>query len=165
MRLLVLRHGIAHAESADGTDASRPLTELGITRTADAVRGLARLGERPDAILTSPRLRAAQTADIAALEWDIHAEQLPELGEASISDIIDALAGRTEPTIMIVGHEPTFSGLVETLCTGTSTRRFVVLKKAGCACLEVNFLEDRRVGGVRLLWLATPGMLRKLGGR
>jgi phosphohistidine phosphatase len=162
MRLLVLRHGIAHADSPDGTDASRALTEEGIARTTEAVRGLARLVERPDAILTSPRLRAAQTADIAALEWHHHPEQLPELGEGSVASIIDRLGRRTESTIMIVGHEPTLSRLVETLCTGTSAGGFVVLKKAGCACLEVDIWEAGRMGGARMLWLATPKMLREV---
>ncbi|HEX5558804.1 MAG TPA: phosphohistidine phosphatase SixA [Gaiellales bacterium] len=160
MRLLVFRHGIAEDTAADGTDAARVLTAEGVTRTRKAARALARLCDAPDVILTSPKARARQTADAAAAAFGSTVEVLDELADGPPEPALCALARRAEETVMIVGHEPMLSALVEQVCTGSRTRGFVDLRKAGCACLDVTFRPGGEVMEATLLWLATAKMLR-----
>jgi phosphohistidine phosphatase len=160
VRLLVFRHGIAEDVSADGTDASRVLTAHGVERTRKAARGLTAFCDPPDVILTSPKTRARQTADAAADAFGSPIEVMAELADGPPGPALSALAARTEDTVMIVGHEPMLSELVEQVCTGGRPRGFVDLRKAGCACLDVTLRPDGRAAEATLLWLATSKMLR-----
>jgi phosphohistidine phosphatase len=160
MRLLVFRHGIAEDRSSDGTDASRELTGHGVARTRAAARGLAAFADRPDVILSSPKTRALQTAREAAAAFGSEVEVLAELADGPPAEALRALAARTEGTVMIVGHEPMLSELVEQVCTGDRRRGFVDMRKAGCACLDVAFEPGGEATAATLLWLATPKMLR-----
>jgi phosphohistidine phosphatase len=160
MRLLVFRHGIAEDTAADGTDASRVLTPEGVKRTRKAARALARLCDPPDVILTSPKARARQTADAAQEAFGSPIEVLDELADGPPGPALAVLAGRSEETVMIVGHEPMLSELVEQVCTGSRLRGFVDLRKAGCACLDVTLGPGGDSRETTLLWLATAKMLR-----
>jgi len=160
MQLILLRHGIAVDRSPGIADRDRALTDVGAKKTARAMKGLAKLIDRPAVVLTSPKLRAAQTAEIAAAQFRCPLEADETLADGDARQIIEALAGRNEPRLIAVGHEPTFSEAVELLCFGKTTSS-VELKKAGCACIQA---PDRpAAGGASLQWLATPKMLRKLG--
>jgi phosphohistidine phosphatase len=100
MRLLIVRH----AEAAPGNpDALRPLTEHGRQQARELGERLRSDGVVPDVVLTSPLLRARETA--AALELGA-----PEIDErlapgAGPADVYDAVAGRGE-TVLVVGHQP-----------------------------------------------------------
>jgi phosphohistidine phosphatase len=160
MRLLVFRHGIAEDRSADGTDAARELTAHGVERTRAAARGLAVFADPPDVILSSPKKRALQTARAAAAAFGRDVEVLAELADGPPTDTLRALAARTEATVMIVGHEPMLSELIEQVCTGDRRSGFVDMRKAGCACLDVALAPSGEATAATLLWLATPKMLR-----
>jgi phosphohistidine phosphatase len=162
MRLLVFRHGIAEEHAADGTDASRVLTAEGVERTRAAARGLHRIADPLDVILTSPKMRAVQTANEAGAAFGCAVEVLEALSDGSPSETLRALAGRSEQGVMIVGHEPMLSELVEQVCTGSRRLGFVDMRKAGCACLDVVLQPGGDVAAATLLWLATPRMLRAL---
>jgi phosphohistidine phosphatase len=162
VRLLVFRHGIAEDHSADGTDAARVLTDHGVERTRAAARGLARIVDAPDVILSSPKLRALQTAREAAAAFGRAVEVMDDLADGPPDPVLAALALRTEASAMIVGHEPMLSELVEQVCTGGRRVGFVDMRKAGCACLDV-FLDPAGETTGTLLWLATPKMLRAAG--
>jgi phosphohistidine phosphatase len=162
MRLLVFRHGIAEDHAADGTDASRALTDQGVKRTRAAARGLAAFTEAPDVILSSPKTRALQTAREAGAAFGCGVEVLAALADGPPTETLRALAARTEGTVMIVGHEPMLSELVEQVCTGARRLGFVDMGKAGCACLDVAFAPGGEAAGATLLWLATAKMLRGL---
>ena len=75
MRIVLLRHGPAGERDPLRwpDDRERPLTDKGVTRTRQAVRGLLRLEQSVDAVLTSPLLRAEQTARVLADEGGIEA--------------------------------------------------------------------------------------------
>jgi phosphohistidine phosphatase len=163
MNILIFRHGIAEAISADGDDASRPLTRDGITKTREAARGLARLVDPPGVILTSPKVRAVQTADLLGRVFELKPEVLDVLATGSPQEIIRRLSRRKEESMFLVGHEPTLGELIEQLCTGGNTKRFVVLKKAGCACVEAKRQASGKLMSGRLHWLATPKLLREIG--
>ncbi len=101
MRLVIVRH----AEAGPGTpDELRTLTPAGREQARELGRRLREEGLAPDAVLSSPLLRARETAVVLALGT-------PEVDErlapgASPEDIRDAVLGRGETTVLIVGHQP-----------------------------------------------------------
>jgi phosphohistidine phosphatase len=101
VRLLLVRH----AEAAPGDpDELRALTRQGGRQARELARRLAR--ERPDALLTSPLLRARETAEAIARAADLTAEASDRLRPgASADDVLLAVAGRGE-TVVVVGHNP-----------------------------------------------------------
>lgn len=159
MHLLLLRHGIAEDHSHDGTDAARRLTEEGVRKTRKAVAGLASIIDPPQAILTSPKRRAHETAQLAAEQFSLPCETVDLLAAEQPRAIADMLRSRNKTSLILVGHEPTLSWLAELLCTGECRRGFVRLKKAGCICLDARLDGD----GTQILWSATARMLRALG--
>src|SRR5689334_20895370 len=104
MQLVLFRHGIAEDHSSDGDDDTRRLTSDGIEKTTQAAKGLAALIDRPDVILTSPKVRAAQTAQILAKALGRQPQELDVLAGSSVPKIIGAVSDRTESTVVLVGH-------------------------------------------------------------
>ena len=119
---------LRHADAADGVpDDERPLTERGIAQ-ADAVgKALARLGENIDICLTSPKLRALQTAERACEPLGIPVRIDPALAGEPF-DVHGLTAGLGD--VLLVGHDPSFSLLLHDL-TGTQAR----MKKGGLAAI------------------------------
>jgi phosphohistidine phosphatase SixA len=121
----LLRHG--HA--ADGSpDSERPLTEKGECQSRNAGLALKELGVEIEACLTSPKLRARQTADLCAQELGV---------EVSVEDALQG--GPFDPrevaagleSVLLVGHDPDFSMAVHSL-TGAQVR----MKKGGLAAIS-----------------------------
>lgn len=168
MEILFCRHGIAEDQGPDGSDASRRLTEEGLQRTTQVARGLARIVEPPDLILTSPKTRAKQTAQIIGSVFQVAPRTINALGSGSVQDILNDVARRPQERIVLVGHEPTLSQVMVLCLTGLDPERydlasFVQLKKAGVGCIQIAFNPDHSVLHAELLWLATPKMLRSIG--
>ncbi|HUO73340.1 MAG TPA: histidine phosphatase family protein [Solirubrobacteraceae bacterium] len=117
---------LRHAEAADGLpDDERPLTEQG-TRQAEAVgRALARIGASIDVCLSSPKLRALQTAQLACEPLGIPVEVVPALAGEPF-DVRELVAGLGD--VLLVGHDPSFSLTLHDL-TGAQAR----MKKGGLA--------------------------------
>lgn len=161
MRLLVVRHAIAVPRGTPGIrDEERPLTPEGESRFREAAKGLARVVDRPDAILTSPWLRARQTAAIAAAAWGrIQPTEEPALAGGSFEELAAALGGLgADATVAIVGHEPHLSGLLARLLGSRHDDR-LEFKKGGAALLDV---PGPLAEGGRLVWFLPPRVLRKL---
>ncbi len=118
--LWILRHGkAADAVAFRGGDAARPLVERGERQSAASGAELARHAPTVDAILTSPRLRARQTADLAAAAHGAAPEPvvIDELGGDYSTGALLALASPwleagASPNVVIVGHNPTLSIVV-----------------------------------------------------
>ena len=99
--LWLLRHG----DAADGSpDAERPLTEKGERQARDAGRALARLGVRVEACLTSPKVRAAETARLACEPLGIEPKLEPKLAGGPFD--AEALAAGLGDNVLLVGHDP-----------------------------------------------------------
>lgn len=161
--LYLVRHAVA-AERGDDwpDDDKRPLTERGIARFKEAVRGLEELDVEIDEIFTSPLVRAKQTAELLAAG----VKNKPPV------KILDALAPGHSPAailgqlakaakrrrIALVGHEP---GLGELAAHLIGAGRALPFKKGGICRIDVESLTSRRSGG--LLWFVPPKVLRKLG--
>lgn len=161
MELLVFRHGIAADAKAGQADADRELTSEGVDKTKQAAAGLAALIDAPDVVLTSPKRRAVRTAELAVAAVGGQLETCEPLADGPVSAIVDAIEARRETRVMIVGHEPLLSRVIEVLCTG-HTGPFIEMKKAGCACLDVSIAADARGASATLRWLMTPKALRAM---
>ena len=126
----LLRHG----EAAEGSpDAERPLTEKGERQARAAGVALARLGVEIEACLTSPKVRAADTARLACESIGVEPEDDDRLAEGPFDP--NEVAGEREE-VLLVGHDPDFSMAVHTL-TGAQVR----LKKGGLAGIERGELK------------------------
>ena len=120
---------LRHAEAEDGLpDDERPLTERGAMHADAAGRALAILGVHIDACLSSPKLRAVQTAERACEPLGVPVTIEPALcGEPF--DVRELTAGLGD--VLLVGHDPSFSLLLHDL-TGTQAR----MKKGGLAAIS-----------------------------
>jgi phosphohistidine phosphatase len=121
---------LRHAEAADGSpDAERPLTERGEEQARAAGAALAALGVRLNACVSSPKLRALQTAQLVCEYLDGLAVQADERLAGGPFDP-DELAAEFNDDILLVGHDPDFSMAVHRL-TGAQVR----MKKGGLAAI------------------------------
>ena len=162
MRLLVVRHAIAVPHGTPGVaDHDRPLTPEGEAKFREAARGLAQILDAPDALLTSPWLRARQTAAIAAEAWGgPQPKPTPALASGSFEEQAKVLDDYPEDaTVAVFGHEPWVSELVARL-VGTRASERLTFKKGGVALLDV---PGRLSEGGSLAWYLPPKLLRKLG--
>lgn len=162
MRLLIVRHAIAVDRGTPGVpEDERPLTPEGERRFRRVARGLARIAERPDALLTSPLVRARRTAEIAAKAWG---RVVPRPVEALASGGFDGLAAAlaqhdAKATVAIFGHEPQLSAFLARLLGSAGPER-LEFRKGGAALVEVpGSIAD----GGRLVWYLPPRILRRLG--
>lgn len=106
MELCLVRHGIAvERDEHDGSDASRPLTPVGRSRMREAAAGLRTLF-LPELILTSPLLRARQTAEIVAEMCEAPLQVLEVLGTGEHRKVLAECARLGEARVALVGHEP-----------------------------------------------------------
>ena len=160
--LYLIRHGIAEERGeAWPDDAKRPLTDDGAARVRKSARGLARLGVSFDAILTSPLVRARQTADAVASAFELRphivaAESLAPGGtyQAVLADL-EKQSRRAR--IALVGHEPGIGELASRLAGSRHPLEF----KKGAACrIDVDAMPPTGPGSLR--WFLTPRIMRSL---
>ena len=165
MKIYLMRHGIAN--EPDGTsfevDSQRPLTAKGRDKIKLIARTLKELDIKPNLILSSPYIRAEQTATILAKEFDRKknlkfSDLLVPDGkpEAIIGEIVENyLVGE----LVIVGHEPCLSLLISTLVAGRSELA-INIKKGGVCCLSTDDLSLERRATIE--WLLPPKILLKV---
>lgn len=137
MELVLVRHGKAEPRDSFTSDHERALTADGVEQTKAAAKGLAKLIDPPDRVLTSDKTRAFQTAELVAKPFKQTPEPWPLLGDGEPESIGEAVNQRAEARLMLVGHEPTFSELIEWLCYGQAFGQ-TDMKKCGCAILDLT---------------------------
>jgi phosphohistidine phosphatase len=145
VKLYVMRHGPAQDQSDSGLDGDRALTPSGRERVRSVAKLLVHLGEAPAAIVTSPLVRAVQTAEIVAVvtqlapkgSVEVRREMSPS-GDAR--DLVGALATEGRKRVLIVGHEPDLGDLVTTLAGRAAFRR--AFDKAMVVGLHVSPLSE-----------------------
>ena len=161
-QIYLIRHGLAEARGdAWPDDAKRPLSERGLTRMRKSARGLARLEVSFDVVLTSPLVRAKQTAEIVAASLDsrphiVTIESLAPGGsyQALLADL-EKHARRER--IALVGHEP---GIGELAARLAGSRHPFEFKKGAVARIDVDALPPSGPGTLK--WLLTPRVMRSL---
>ncbi|HXI83419.1 MAG TPA: phosphohistidine phosphatase SixA [Verrucomicrobiae bacterium] len=163
MKLYLLRH--ATAVDVASSDAERELTREGRDEAQVVGAALAGLGVRLSRILSSPMLRARQTAEITAkaLQFPGDVEFLQELANNTTTPALlkslKPLASDGE--LLLVGHMPALSEHLAALIGAESAQAFP-LGKASVACIE---LEQLRVGTGQLRWLMRQKQLREIAAR
>lgn len=165
MELYLVRHGIAVERGTRGfeDDALRPLTPDGAKRFQQAAKGLTTL-VKPQVIMTSPLLRARQTAEILMNTFGLaklHFSDALASGnhDALLRDVVDLEAHE----VMVVGHEPHLSSLLSYLLTGDADTVATEFKKGSAAAVSCEGEVAR--GQCFLRWIAQPAMLRALAGK
>ncbi len=164
MQLWVIRHAIAfpRANPDCPPDPLRPLTERGRQRMQAAARGLRKLDVTPIRSLTSPFVRARETAEIVLDTLQIARDSLEEDSEllpgADPIGLLNILLLKNVDTA-VFGHAPHLDRLIAAATNAPGD--FVELKKGATACLE--FLGTTNSTAV-LRWLMTPRSLRQIGG-
>ena len=156
MEIFLVRHGVAVEREGEGPDAFRPLTGKGRRRFRKTARSFARLGCKLDLILTSPLVRAVQTAEILAGEakhGDVAIlEELDPKYEAA--DLLKALRKRANGSrsVALVGHEPQLSSVLAALA-GVEAET-LDLKKGAIVRLEARDPSQR--GSAAAIWSLKP---------
>lgn len=165
MQLYIVRHGIAidREDPKCPAEAERYLTEEGVEKTKQVAKGVAGAGVTPDLLITSPYVRAVQTAEIFAEALD-YAKQKIRRNEMLLPGSEPTLLFRElarekqASTVFVFGHAPHLDGLIAGALG--SKKHLTSLKKAGVALLELKRISPP-MG--TLVWLATPKMLRRAG--
>jgi phosphohistidine phosphatase len=163
LKLLLLRHAAAVPRGTPGIpDDERPLTEDGTAEFLVAARGLVRIVQRPDVLLTSPLPRARATAKIAAMAFKLgEPTSEPALARESVDAIVTALKAHPPgATVALVGHEPVLGKLLARLL-GASPDARLAFKKGGAALVD---LPDGPSSAGWLIWFLGPRILKTLAG-
>jgi phosphohistidine phosphatase len=152
MDIYVFRHGEAEPATPGGSDESRGLTERG-EQDSRAVAAVVRAaGGRPEAIYTSPLVRARQTGEILQQVFGVRAEADERLRSgATLGDLQELLGERATQSVLLVGHEPDCSTIVGQLTGGR-----VKIRTSGLARVVAERVEP---GQGTLVWLVAPDLL------
>ena len=165
MKIYLIRHSNAVDPGTPGyeDDSLRPLTEKGRDKMKDIAYALKELNVKPDLIVSSPYVRAQQTAEIVAkvLKYKqelVFSDALVPMGNAD--NVIGEINQKySVDELMLVGHEPCFSILIGTLTAG-NPELAISIKNGGVCCLSSDDLHTERKA--ILEWLLTPKILTEL---
>jgi phosphohistidine phosphatase len=160
VNIFILRHGIAVEPGTPGikTDAERPLIPKGEQRLRAAAAAMQKMDLSFDAIISSPYLRAKQTAEIVAKilklekKLAISSDLIPGGNPQALIRLLNELKPAPE-NVLLVGHEPYLSRLIALLSSG-SPAATIDMKKGGLCKLEAEDLEYGHCA--TLAWLLTP---------
>ena len=160
MNLYLIRHAIAEEESPTGDDSQRGLTDKGAKKMRQIAKGLRELGVEFDYILTSPYIRAEQTAEILGDVLKMKKRIVTSENLAPTGSPDQLLAEINEKysvnSLAIVGHEPYLSNLVG-LLTADGSPIEMTFKKGSVCYLTTDDLHHTRKANLE--WLLTPGIL------
>ncbi len=163
MNLYLIRHAIAEEENPSGEDSQRELTDKGAKKMRLIAKGLRTLGVDFDLILSSPYVRAVQTAEILSEVFKkkkfVLSDHLTPMGDIDLL-IAEINEKYSVNSLAIVGHEPYLSGLVSLLTAG-GTPVEMTFKKGGVCHLSTDDLHHTHKA--TLEWLLTPGVLVEIG--
>lgn len=164
-RLYLLRHGKSDWDAAYGADHERPLAARGREAAKGVGRFLRELGQTPDLVVSSTAVRARSTAEVAAEAgaWNCPVRLSESLYPPSLGALLAEARSTSDEVgrLVLVGHEPTWSGAVSALTGGSAVRMVTA------ALARLDFHCDRwsqvGEGGATLVWLVTPKVLRAAG--
>ncbi len=166
-QLLIIRHAIAKEREAAArlgiSDTERPLTKKGVTRMKAITAGIAGHIPTPACLLSSPLLRAYQTAELLAADYPglaVTTEKGLSPGAPLMPLVTTLQQQANEGVSILIGHEPDLGKLISLLLFGKATTA-IQLKKGGAALLGFPRCIDS--GQATLLWLMTPRQLKAQG--
>jgi phosphohistidine phosphatase len=168
MNLYILRHAIAvePGSTAYEDDSQRPLTSRGSAKMKQIASGLRHMGVEFDLILSSPHVRARQTAEILAKSYDLRDKLVLTpalLPEAPASQIINEINEKylQSGNVVLIGHQPGLNMLISMLISGDPTLS-ITLKKGGLCHLSSEQLRYDRCA--TLEWLLYPYQMASQAG-
>ncbi len=157
--IYLIRHGLAASRGkAWPDDSKRPLTHKGKAKMREVAHGLTSLDVKLDLVLTSPLVRARQTADLVHKGLDVEApveETLVLAPGGAPAALVDLLRKKKVKRVALVGHEPDLGQLAAFLI---GARAPLVFKKGGVCRIDFEKLPPVPPG--HLVWFALPEMLR-----
>lgn len=156
MKLYLIRHAPALEAEPGQADHARPLSEEGIQKFTQVVRGLKHLGVQLDRLYHSPMLRAVQTAELLVPLLKGETEVTPYLAAAPGLELLEILQGSS---VGLVGHAPWMGELCAWLLTAHREGHAFPFKKGGVALLE----GPPQPGQMKLLGFWAPRLLRRVG--
>jgi phosphohistidine phosphatase len=163
LELYIIRHGLAGKSlEGDVEDNERPLKKKGKEKMKDVAKGLKKRNIRFDMVLTSPLLRALESAEIvneycgSTKEVTVTDLLKPDASYQKLSKYLNKL--KEPERVAIVGHEPFLSGFAS-YCLTNSKNSFFKLEKSGVLKLEIDevIMPQRCV----LSWLMEPSQMVK----
>lgn len=161
MDIYLMRHASAGQYSPGTDDDKRPLDKTGEQQSRDVGRALAALDLKLDIAISSPLMRAMQTAEIAARELG-HKDKIvtdealrPEASYGQFEDLL-ARFGK-QKTIMVVGHNPSMTEFLIRMLSGRESRAFIDFKKGAVAKVESDGSQP-----AVLKWYMTPKVIRAI---
>lgn len=163
MELFILRHGEAGQRlSSNPSDRQRSLTTTGKEEVTEVAKALRKIGTKFDVIASSPLKRAYETAAIVASVFKMSnkLETWSELAPEGVrTEVYRKLCRlKQENSILLVGHEPQLSEIVNDIIrTGRTKSAKIVLKKAGLVRIRIITCNPVICGELR--WLLTPKIL------
>ncbi len=164
MELVIVRHASAFARDPRRwpDDRERPLTPEGVLRARRAAAGLGRILEPPERVLSSPFVRAVETAAILTTHagWAQASPCTALAPEVPPEELLEALRAEPARRIAIVGHEPQLGRLLAQCLASAARPDALALKKPGVAFL--SFDGAPRAGQATLCWLVSPSVLRAI---
>ena len=168
MNIYIVRHAIAVDEGTSEyeQDSDRPLTDKGRKKMRQIAKGLRTLGVEFDLILSSPYVRARETAEILADVFKMKkklafSENLIPMADPELL-LPEVIEKYPVDSIALVGHEPHLSTLIAVLAT-ENTKLDITLKKGGVCYLSADNLHHEH--RATLEWLLTPGILVEIGNK
>jgi phosphohistidine phosphatase len=165
LKLYVMRHGPAEEQANSGLDGDRALTLAGRDRVRAVAKALVELDEQPLQVITSPLVRAVQTAEVVALVGrlgeregtvEVRRELSPGAPGGGPRPLVTALASSASRRVMLVGHEPDLSDLVTALIPQAIKRWLPSFDKAMVVGLHVGPDGDQ----TRLRFVLDPRSLK-----
>lgn len=167
MHLFIIRHAVAEEREEfakkNTDDSLRPLTGKGKKKLQKMILSLEKEFEKLDLVVTSPYLRAKQSAQVVSDIMDNAkvvecAELVPHAPPQSLVKWIKTHCGSCK-RIAVVGHEPHISSFTSYVLSGDPKESFVEMKKSSVALIEVGNFEDMTPSKAKLQWLASPRMM------
>lgn len=163
-RLYLMRHGAAAERGADYPDDSeRPLTPDGKRKMQEISKGLKRLGLALDWIVSSPLIRATETAEIVAgsLVPGVPLDTSETLSPGGSAEALISYLSKhgNRRRVLVVGHEPDM-GMLAARLIGAGRHAHLEFKKGGCCLIKFDEFPPKSPG--ELTWWLTPRVLRKL---
>jgi phosphohistidine phosphatase len=160
-RLYLMRHAKSDWDAPASDDHERPLTPRGVRAAKLMGRLLAAAGQAPDAVVASSAVRARTTVELmaAAGGWTCPVRVTRSLYESGPESALAEIRKQPDDAVslLVAGHEPTWSALVEALCGGR-------VRMVTGALARIDFAVDRwadvEPGGGWLVWLAPPKLLQ-----
>ena len=171
MELFILRHGETSKRLSRSGGLDRPLTYTGTADIKNIANSIKKLRIKIDLIVTSPISSCKQTGEIINDMFKkrisiIFCNDLKPEGE--ILDFYNIISKYKESSILIVGHEPYLSSMINDIISNNDTNRNynknhnnnIILKKAGLSRIKITSTVPKFKGELR--WLLTPRILKKL---